>query len=63
MDFSEIDSEEHGDPVALVYDPGRPGRAMTAKAFTTAWWRTDGGFLMLLGMILTLGATSLWTFA
>ncbi|MEU6441416.1 DUF3592 domain-containing protein [Streptomyces sp. NPDC047046] len=57
VDFSDIDSEERGDPVALVYDPGRPGRAMTLKEFTAPWWRTVGGFLVILGMVIALGAS------
>ncbi|MET8555937.1 DUF3592 domain-containing protein [Streptomyces sp. NPDC004959] len=63
VDFSDIDGEERGDPVALVYDPGRPGRAMTLMEFTAPWWRTVGGFVVLLGMLLAVGATVLLIFA
>jgi hypothetical protein len=62
VDFSDIDGEGRGDPVALVYDPGRPGRAMTLKEFTAPWWRTVGGFVVLLGTVMAVGATFLLVF-
>ncbi|NEA43251.1 DUF3592 domain-containing protein [Streptomyces sp. SID11385] len=54
VDFSDIDPAGLGDPVALVYDPGRPGRAMTLREFTAPWWRTVPGFVVLLGAVLAL---------
>ncbi|MEW2350517.1 DUF3592 domain-containing protein [Streptomyces sp. NPDC006684] len=63
VDFSDIDGEGRGDPVALVFDPGRPGRAMTLKEFTAPWWRTVGGFVVLLGAVMAVAATGLLIFA
>ncbi|SCE22989.1 hypothetical protein GA0115246_112834 [Streptomyces sp. SolWspMP-sol7th] len=36
---------------------------MTLKEFTAPWWRTVGGFVVLLGAVMAVAATVLLIFA
>lgn len=59
MPVEDLGLAEGESVVSVVYDPHKPGRATTEKVLKKAMWRTQEGYLVIVGVCLAAAATAL----
>ncbi|MET9086240.1 hypothetical protein ABZX77_30935 [Streptomyces sp. NPDC004237] len=59
MPAEDLGIAEGESVVSVVYDPSKPGRATTEKVLKKAIWRTQEGYLVIVGLCLAAAATAL----
>ncbi|MER6078577.1 hypothetical protein [Streptomyces sp. NPDC001833] len=59
MPAEDLGLAEDESVVSVVYDPRKPDRANTEKVLKKAMWRTQEGYLVIVGLCLAAAATAL----